>query len=410
MMSRLVPKLRFKEFGGEWDKRKLGKVCEIYNGSTPKTIKPEYWNGEINWITPAEMGNNKYVNSTIRKITKKGLKESNTRLLPIDSIILSCRAPIGYVAINKEKMSFNQGCKGILAKNIDYEFLYYLLNLSKIKLENLGSGNTFKEISTNNLKEMKVSFPKDQKEQQKIASCLSSLDSLIEAQNKKVSALKQHKKGLMQQLFPAEGEREPKLRFKAFSGEWEERELEDVGNIVTGTTPSTKKDKFYQEGVYPWVTPTDITEKKDIFNTKKSLTQKGLDVGRFVPRNSLLVTCIASIGKNTILRKNGSCNQQINSITPYKDCNVDFLYYLIEEKNYILKENAGQGGMAMLNKNDFSNLKFCVSHEIKEQQKIANTLSTLDSLIEVQNQQINHLKQHKKGLMQQMFVSSEVGV
>ena len=202
----------------------------------------------------------------------------------------------------------------------------------------------------------------------------------------------------------------PKLRFKEFSGEWEEKELKDVGNIVTGTTPSTKKDKFYQEGVYPWVTPTDITEKKDIFNTKKSLTQKGLDVGRFVPRNSLLVTCIASIGKNTILRKNGSCNQQINSITPYKDCNVDFLYYLIEEKNYILKENAGQGGMAMLNKNDFSNLKFCVSHEIKEQQKIANTLSTLDSLIEVQNQQINHLKQHKKGLMQQMFVSSEVGV
>jgi restriction endonuclease S subunit len=83
-------------------------------------------------------------------------------------------------------MSFNQGCKGILAKNIDYEFLYYLLNLSKIKLENLGSGNTFKEISTNNLKEMKVSFPKDQKEQQKIASCLSSLDSLIEAQNKRI--------------------------------------------------------------------------------------------------------------------------------------------------------------------------------------------------------------------------------
>jgi type I restriction enzyme S subunit len=172
LMSRLVPKLRFKAFSGAWKKRKLREVCEIYNGSTPKTIKPEYWNGEINWITPAEMGNNKYVNSTIRKITKKGLKESNTRLLPIDSIVLSCRAPIGYVAINKEEMSFNQGCKGVLAKNIDYEFLYYLLNLSKIKLENLGSGNTFKEISTNNLKEMKVSFPKDPKEQQKIASCL----------------------------------------------------------------------------------------------------------------------------------------------------------------------------------------------------------------------------------------------
>jgi type I restriction enzyme S subunit len=92
MMSKKVPKLRFKEFksDGEWEEKRLEEVCEIYNGSTPKTSKVAYWNGEINWITPAEMGKNKYVNSTTRKITSKGLENSNTTLLPINSIILSC--------------------------------------------------------------------------------------------------------------------------------------------------------------------------------------------------------------------------------------------------------------------------------------------------------------------------------
>ena len=387
MMSRLVPKLRFKEFSGEWDKKPINKILTIGSGKDYKHLS----SGDI-----PVYGTGGYMLSV------------NDYLYDGESVCIGRKGTIDKPMLLTGKfwtvdtLFYTHSFKNNIPK-----FIYALF--LKINWYKYNEASGVPSLSKVTIGKIDIFIPTP-KEQQKIASCLSSLDSLIEAQNKKVSALKQHKKGLMQQLFPAEGEREPKLRFKAFSGEWEERELEDVGNIVTGTTPSTKKDKFYQEGVYPWVTPTDITEKKDIFNTKKSLTQKGLDVGRFVPRNSLLVTCIASIGKNTILRKNGSCNQQINSITPYKDCNVDFLYYLIEEKNYILKENAGQGGMAMLNKNDFSNLKFCVSHEIKEQQKIANTLSTLDSLIEVQNQQINHLKQHKKGLMQQMFVSSEVGV
>jgi len=199
-----VPKLRFKEFSGEWEEKKLGEVCEIYNGGTPKTSNKDYWNGKINWITPSEMGKNKYIYHTNRKITELGLKKCNTKLLPKKSIILSCRAPIGYVAINQNTMSFNQGCKGITSEKLYNEFLYYLLIISKNKLENLGSGNTFKELSTNNLKNLKILIPKSPQEQQKIADTLSSLDNLIENQSKKVEALKEHKKGLMQQIFVSE--------------------------------------------------------------------------------------------------------------------------------------------------------------------------------------------------------------
>ena len=196
----------------------------------------------------------------------------------------------------------------------------------------------------------------------------------------------------------------PKLRFPEFkdAGEWKVKQLGEVGEIITGTTPSTKRAEYYANGVYPWVTPTDIGEEKDITETKTRLSKEGLAAGKFVPRNSLLVTCIASIGKNAILRADGSCNQQINAITSLKSTSVDFFYYLIEGKVHVLLNAAGQGGMAILNKNEFSNLRFPFS-ALEEQQKIAACLSSLDKLIEFQSRKIEALKQHKKGLMQQLF-------
>ena len=196
----------------------------------------------------------------------------------------------------------------------------------------------------------------------------------------------------------------PRLRFPDFrdAGEWEVKRLGEIGEIITGTTPSTKMTKYYENGVYPWVTPTDIDEGKDIIETKTKLSEEGLAVGRFVPQHSLLVTCIASIGKNAIIRVDGSCNQQINAITNLSNTDVDFLYYLIEGNNHVLLNAAGQGGMAILNKNDFSNLRFTFPL-FPEQQKIADGLSSLDELIELEARQYEALRQHKKGLMQQLF-------
>ncbi|WP_419589916.1 restriction endonuclease subunit S, partial [Thiolapillus sp.] len=96
----------------------------------------------------------------------------------------------------------------------------------------------------------------------------------------------------------------PRLRFPEFreAGAWEVKRLAEIGEIVTGTTPSTKKAEYYEDGIHLWVTPTDIGEEKDITETKIKLSEEGLQAGRFVSRNSLLVTCIASIGKNAILR------------------------------------------------------------------------------------------------------------
>lgn len=250
------------------------------------------------------------------------------------------------------------------------------------------------------MQEIPVHLPQLAEEQQKIAEFLSTIDTVIEKQKETVSAWEERKKGVMQKLFSQE------VRFKADDGsefpDWEEKKLGEVGDIVTGNTPSTKQNDYYGE-CYLWVTPTDITDSREVTSTAKMLTELGYTVARHIPANSILVTCIASIGKNAILRENGSCNQQINSITPYDEYSVEFVYYLICQNEKLLHENAGTGGMEILNKENFSKIKMyfpCLA----EQQKIADCLSSLDEVIEKQKATLSAWEEMKKGLLQQMFV------
>ena len=145
-----------------WQTKKLGDVCKIVNGGTPKTNIKNYWDGDILWITPKDMGRLKsvHVSDTERKISKEGLKDSSAKIIPLNSIILSSRAPIGYLAINKKEITTNQGCKGIIPKKeTDVQFLFYFLTHSADLLQKLGSGTTFKELSSTKLSGIEIQFP-----------------------------------------------------------------------------------------------------------------------------------------------------------------------------------------------------------------------------------------------------------
>jgi type I restriction enzyme S subunit len=203
-----LPKLRFPEFrdAAGWEESRLADICsKITQGGTPDTSEPKFWGGSINWMTPAEMGKTEspFIDATTRTITESGLDNCSSYLLPIYSVILSVRAPIGSLAINTTPMAINQGCKGLITGNtLSFSFLYYSLINSKARLIDLGAGNTFKELSGSALKSYEIGLPSPP-EQQKIAACLSSVDEVIAAQAQKLEALKTHKKGLMQQLFPS---------------------------------------------------------------------------------------------------------------------------------------------------------------------------------------------------------------
>lgn len=164
----------------------------------------------------------------------------------------------------------------------------------------------------------------------------------------------------------------------AFS--WEQRKLGELGEVITGSTPSTSHEEYYSADGIPWVTPTDITENV-IYDTPSKLSEEGQKVGRVVPKNTILVTCIASIGKNAILGTTGSFNQQINGLVPDFDKFVPYFLFtestLWSEK---MKKQAAAGTMQIVNKTEFSELETRVP-TFQEQQKVGAYFSQLDNLI-----------------------------
>ena len=199
-----------KETTENFGVKPLGEIAEILNGGTPDTKVKEFWDGDILWITPKDMGKLEsiYVGDTERKITDKGLKNSSAKLLPLNSVILSSRAPIGHLAINTKAISTNQGCKGIVPnKNLDSLFLYYFLKHSVELLNELGTGTTFKELSGSKLATVSVPFP-PLEEQHRLVSIFSKLEnstkSLTEKYNQKIEIIEQLKSGILKRAFENE--------------------------------------------------------------------------------------------------------------------------------------------------------------------------------------------------------------
>ena len=386
-----------------WEQRKLGEIATIVGGGTPSTKNPEYWDGDINWYSPAEIGNQIYAKKSERQITELGLKKSSAKLLPVGTVLFTSRAGIGKTAILNKEACTNQGFQSIIprSKMLNSYFLFSRTNSLKQYGETMGSGSTFVEVSGKQMSKMPLFIP-NINEQSKIAKLFQSLDRTITLHEEKHRQLEQLKKALLQKMF-ADETGYPVLRFKGFTKKWEQRKLEDLGEILTGSTPSTKHTEYYSKNGIPWVTPTDI--KRNItFSTPRKLSALGESVGRIVPKNTLLITCIASIGKNTILGTKGSFNQQINGLIPRFD-KYD-LYFLFTQSNLWsqkMKHKAATGTMQIVNKKDFTNLNTLVPI-LSEQRHIGNMFEQLDHLITLHQHKIDNLKRLKRALLQKMFV------
>lgn len=175
---------REEKIMAEWVERKISEIGTVVGGATPSTKKPEnYEDGKIAWITPKDLStfSSRYIECGERNITEIGLKSCSTQLLPPNTVLFSSRAPIGYVAIAANEVCTNQGFKSVIPnENTDPLFLFYLLKYNKDKIEGMGSGTTFKEVSGNTMKNILVNVPTDKKVQEKIAAILGSIDDKIE--------------------------------------------------------------------------------------------------------------------------------------------------------------------------------------------------------------------------------------
>ena len=195
-----VPNLRFPEFSGEWVTKSINDLAVVIGGGTPDTTVKSYWDGEIQWFTPSEIGKNKYVDSSLRTITEVGLNNSSAKLLPPNTILLSSRATIGECSLSLRECATNQGFQCLVSKKCNVDFLYYLIQTKKKDLIRKSCGSTFLEISANEVRKIQVSVPSDV-EQQKIAELLSLIDERIATQNKIIDKLQSLINGLNDSLY-----------------------------------------------------------------------------------------------------------------------------------------------------------------------------------------------------------------
>ena len=194
----------------------------------------------------------------------------------------------------------------------------------------------------------------------------------------------------------------PAVRFIGFAEDWEQRKLGDLGTITTGSTPSTAIPDYYSDDGIVWVTPTDICENIT-FESARKLSDLGQQVGRVVPKNTILVTCIASIGKNTMLGNTGSFNQQINGLTP-NEKEYDPYFLLTESALWSakMKSSAAAGTMQIVNRTEFSELKTWLPSLI-EQKAISDFFRQLDHLITLHQRKYDKLTNVKKSMLEKMF-------
>lgn len=190
------------EIPEEWEARALKTIFRIFSGTTPKSDIIEYWDGDVNWVTPADFKTEDvYVENGKRNISENGFSDCSLELIPINSLIFSKRAPIGKVCVNRNEMCTNQGCLACVKKiNLSIKFFYYLLSSLTEYFEVLGSGTTFKEISLTSFSDFKVLFP-PLSEQESIAKALDAkcaqIDSLISEKQSLIKDLAEYKKSLI---------------------------------------------------------------------------------------------------------------------------------------------------------------------------------------------------------------------
>lgn len=254
----------------KWKECAISDIGIVVGGATPSTKKPEnYEGGTIPWITPKDLStfSGRYICCGERNITEAGLKSCSAQMIPSHSVLFSSRAPIGYIAIAQNAVCTNQGFKSVVPKEgTDYLFLYYLLKYNKGKIEHMGSGTTFKEVSGNTMKNIRVNVPIDVEDQRKIASVLDRIDSKIEQNTNINKNLEQQALAIFRQYF---------MDFAPYGGvapsDWMEVSLDDVCIRITDGSHYSPADS--PDSPYPMYSVKDMETYGFNSSTCKHITE-----------------------------------------------------------------------------------------------------------------------------------------
>ena len=379
-----VPSIRFAGFTDPWEQRKLVDIAEIVGGGTPDTNNSNYWDGDIDWYAPAELGNNIYAESSTRKITQAGFDSCSTKMLPADKTILfTSRAGIGNTAILRHSACTNQGFQSLVIGDADVYFVYSMSERIKKWAEEKASGSTFLEISGRQLETMPVNLP-SLVEQQAIGSFFSHLDDLITLHQRKYDKLVIFKKSMLEKMFPKDGESVPEIRFAGFTDPWEQRKLGEVAPLQRGFDLPVNQ---MTPGPYPVVMSNGIGG----WHSKYMVKGPGVVTGRS-----------GTIGSLHYIEQNFWPHNTSLWVTSFNGNEPRFIYWLYAS---IGLERFGSGsGVPTLNRNDVHDLRVGFPCDVAEQRRIGTFFSRLDSLITLHQRKLELLRNIKKSLLDKMFV------
>ena len=397
----LTPKLRFPEFRGElgWEILPLKSACQMQAGKfvqasdifgKPKEgLFPCYGGNGLRGYTKTFTHSGKY-----SLIGRQGALCGNVKLVTGDfhatehAVVATARSGI----------------------NIDW--LFYTLELSN--LNQYATGQAQPGLSVEVLDKVSIAFPPKEKEQQKIAECLGTLDELMGAESQKLDALKAHKKGLMQQLFPRAGETRPRLRFPEFqnASEWKSDSLGEIFETSTGGTPSRSTKEYWNGGI-PWIT-TSLVDFCVITEAEEFISAAGLEnsSAKLFPQGTVLMALYGqgkTRGQVALLGIEAATNQACAAILPRSDIDPYFVFLNLAGRYEQLRALSNAGGQENLSQGLIREIPFSFPSDEDEQRKVTACLSSLDDLIAAQSDKLAALQTHKQGLIQQLFPSpSEV--
>jgi len=364
-----------------WPTKKLGEICEIRTGK--KDVDEGNPSGKYPFFS-----------------CSREMNYSDTYSFDTEAILVVGNGDVGNTTIYKGKFEAYQRTYVLdkFQENIKYIYYYLLGNLKGILVRSK-SGSTMPYIRKGDLEKFNILVPESKNIQQKIVYVLDSIQDAIRTQEKIIEKTKELNKSMMADLFKyggpsfRKGRKLKKTEIGEIPENWEVVTIKNIGEVVTGTTPSTLV-KDYWNGDIPFVTPTDIT-KKYVENTERYISQKGLQKARLLPKDSILVTCIASIGKISITPKPCISNQQINAIICKENIDNEYIYYVMNHMSDRLKMWAGQTTSPIVKKSLFEKFILPLPKDKNEQREIAEILQTIDQKIEIE--------QKKKALYEELF-------
>lgn len=408
--KKIVPKLRFPEFGTSegWKKYKLRELADrITKKVGDNKLVTLSISAGIGFVSQAEkfsrdISGKQYCNYIYLKKGEFSYNKGNSKTFPQGCIYElkeydEAAVPNAFISFRfKENLvpSFYQGY---------FDSNFHGKQLVRFITSGARSDGLL-NISPTDFFSIVLPTPVKKEEQRKIADCLSSIDDLIDAESRKLRALEKYKKGLMQKLFPAEGKTLPEWRFPEFQGcgEWKSKSMGKACKLFSGGTPDTSKKEFYG-GTIPFIRSAEINKS----STELFITEEGFknSSAKMVKKGDILIALYgANSGEVALSKIDGAINQAILCLR--HETNNAFVYhYFTHMKNRIISKYI-QGGQGNLSGQIIKSVNLYFP-KTEEQQKVADCLSEIDTMITEQSNRLEQLKTHKKGLMQGLFPSLE---